>query len=109
MQDTSFPKPPKVLALEGQIDLHVSPKVDASLAAVIGEQPSRLVVDLSGVSYIDSSGLAALITGAKNVETYGGKFMLASVQPDVQSILEVARLNQFFLVYPHVDAALAAT
>jgi anti-sigma B factor antagonist len=100
MQAMSFPKPPKVLSLEGQIDLHVSPEVDASLAAVI---------DLSGVSYIDSSGLAALITGARNVETYGGKFMLASVQPDVQSILEIAGLNQFFLVYPHVDAALAAT
>lgn len=109
MQAMSFPNPPKVLSLEGQLDLHVSPEVNASLAAVIDQQPSRLVVDLTGVSYVDSAGLAALINGAKNVETYGGKFMLTGVQPDVQSILEVAGLSNFFLVYPHVDAALAAT
>jgi anti-anti-sigma regulatory factor len=40
---------------------------------------------------------------------YGGRFMLAGVQDDVRSILEIAGLSQFFLVFPHVDAALAAT
>ena len=105
----SFPQPPKVLALEGQIDLHVSPQVAASLAELIDQKPARLVVDLSAVDYIDSSGLAVLINGAQNVEMYRGKFMLAGVQDDVRSILDIAGLSQFFLVFPHVDAALAAT
>ncbi|HAK07663.1 MAG TPA: anti-sigma factor antagonist [Spartobacteria bacterium] len=105
----SLPESGNVLSLKGQIDLHVSPQVAASLGAIIDQEPSRVVVDLSGVSYIDSSGLAALINGAKSVETYGGRFMLAGVQDDVRSILERAGLSQFFLIFPHVDAALAAT
>ena len=50
-----------VLLLKGEIDLHVSPSVTASLNSMIEKKPQRLVVDLSGVSYIDSAGLAALI------------------------------------------------
>ena len=105
----SLPESSNVVSLKGQIDLHVSPKVAESLAALIKQRLSPVVVDLSDVTYIDSSGLAVLINAEQNVETYGGKFMLAGVQPEVQSILEVAGLSQFFLVYPHVDAALAAT
>jgi anti-anti-sigma factor len=101
--------PPKVLVLEGEIDLHVSPEVAASLAKIIDQQPSRLIVNLRAVSYIDSSGLAALITAAKDVETYGGRLMLTGVKEDVRLILENAHLIEFFSVFPHVDAALAAT
>jgi anti-sigma B factor antagonist len=105
----SLPNPPKVFALEGEIDLHVSPEVAASLAKIVDQQPSRLIVNLRAVSYIDSSGLAALITAANNMETYGGTLMLAGVQQDVRTILENAHLIEFFSVFPHVDAALAAT
>jgi anti-sigma B factor antagonist len=101
--------PPKVLALQGEIDLHVSANVGAQLAKIIGEQPSRLIVNLREVSYIDSSGLAALITAAKDVEDYGGRLMLTGVQEGVRTILENAHLIEFFSVFPHVDAALAAT
>ena len=105
----SLPQPPEVLALEGQIDLHVSPQVAASLESLIDRKPARLVVDLSAVNYIDSSGLAVLINAAQSVEMYRGTFMLAGVQDDVRSIREIAGLSQFFLIFPHVDAALAAT
>jgi anti-sigma B factor antagonist len=105
----SLPNPPQVLALEGEIDLHVSPEVTASLTKIVDQKPSRLIVNLRAVSYIDSSGLAALITAANDVETYGGKLMLTGVQESVRTVLENASLHRFFLLYPHVDAALAAT
>src|SRR5437764_1205314 len=95
-------------ALEREIDLHVSPRVAASLAEMIERKPQRLVVDLSRVSYIDSSGLAVLIEGMQNVEEYGGKFILAGLQENVRPIFEIARLDQVFIIFPHVDAALAA-
>jgi anti-sigma B factor antagonist len=106
---TPLPCPPKIFSLEGEIDLHVAPEISASLTKMIAEQPVRVVVDLSKVNYIDSSGLAALITAAQNVETYGGRLMLTGVQKPVRAILENASLDHFFLIYPHVDAALAAT
>jgi anti-sigma B factor antagonist len=104
----TLPDAPYVLPLEGEIDLHVSPRVAASLSAMIEQKLPRIVVDLSAVSYIDSSGLAVLIEGMQNVEAYGGKFILAGLQDNVRPIFEIARLDQVFLIFPHVDAALAA-
>jgi anti-anti-sigma factor len=104
----ALPDEPNVLSLEGEIDLHVGPRVAASLNAMIKEKPARLVVDLARVSYIDSSGLAVLIEGMQNVEAYGGKFVLAGLQESVRPIFEIARLDQVFIIFPHVDAALAA-
>src|SRR5213596_2416979 len=99
---------PNVLPLDGEIDLHVSPNVTASLRMMIEKKPKQLIVDLARVSYIDSSGLAALIEGMQNVQQYGGTFALASLQEPVRTIFEIARLDQIFRIYPDVNAALAA-
>jgi anti-sigma B factor antagonist len=98
---------PNVLPLEGEIDLHVSPNVTASLQMMIEKKPPQLVVDLARVSYIDSSGLAALIEGMQNVQEYGGKFALASLQEPVRTIFDIARLDQVFKIFPDAKAALA--
>ena len=98
-----------VLPLKGEIDLHVSPSVTALLNAIIDNKPQRLVVDLSSVTYIDSSGLAALIGAMQRVEGYGGKFLLAGLQETIWNIFENLRLDQVFQVFPDAAAALAAT
>jgi anti-sigma B factor antagonist len=98
-----------VLPLEGEIDLHVSPRIASSLATMTEKKPKTLVVDLSKVTYIDSSGLAVLIEGMQNVEAYGGKFALAGLQEAVRPIFEIARLDQVFRIFPDADGALAAT
>src|SRR5689334_25417545 len=95
-----------VVALKGEIDLHISPAVTAELNGVIDRKPERLVVDLSEVSYIDSAGLAALIQAMQKVEGYGGKFMLCGLQETVRSIFEISRLDQVFQIFPDADAAL---
>jgi anti-sigma B factor antagonist len=109
---TSSPKPVQdrsnVLPLKGEIDLHVSPSITASLNEMIDKKPERLVVDLSAVSYIDSAGLAALIQAMQKVEAYGGKFRLAGLQETVRSIFEISRLDQVFQIFPDAEGALAA-
>jgi anti-anti-sigma factor len=95
-----------VLPLKGEIDLHVSPSVTASLNEMIDKKPERLVVDLSDVSYIDSAGLAALIEAMQKVEGYGGRFALAGLQETVRSIFEISRLDQVFQIFPDTNAAL---
>ena len=99
---------PNVLPLEGEIDLHVSPGISASLKAMVENKPQTLVVDLSKVSYIDSSGLAVLIEAMQNVAAYKGGFALAGLQDGVRPIFEIARLDQVFRIFPDVDSALAA-
>ena len=99
---------PNVLPLEGEIDLHVSPEVAESLRTMIAKKPKVVVVDLTKVTYFDSSGLAALIEGMQKVQEYGGQFALAGVQESVQHIPEIARLDQVFQIFPDVGSALAA-
>lgn len=67
----------------------------------------RLVVDLSGVSFIDSSGLGALLSGYKNANLRSGEFILAGLQPRVQSMFELTRLHRVFDIFPTVEDALA--
>jgi anti-sigma B factor antagonist len=104
-----LPDPPNVFSPEGAIDLHVAPEMRATLRAMMDKKPERLVVDLSRVPYIDSSGLAVLITAMQGIEHDGGRFMLAGAGPAVRTILESARLDQYFLMFPTVDLALAAS
>jgi anti-sigma B factor antagonist len=109
---TAWPMPrkdrPNVLPLDGEIDLHVSPSVAESLRAMVANKPDTLVVDLSDVTYLDSSGLAVLIEGMQSVQAYGGKFALAGVQENVRPIFEIAKLDQVFQIFSNVDEALAA-
>jgi anti-sigma B factor antagonist len=100
---------PNVLPLKGEIDLHVSPTVTQSLNAMTEEKPERIVIDLSLATYIDSSGLAALILAMQKVEAYGGRFFLTGVHETMRSIFETSRLDQIFQIFPDVDAALAAS
>src|SRR5947199_1469915 len=99
---------PNVLPLEGEIDLHVSPRIATSLGAMVEENPKQLVVDLSKVTYIDSSGLAVLIEAMQNVESYGGRFALAGLQENVKPIFEIARLDQVFRIFPDIESVSSA-
>ena len=99
---------PSVLPLEGEIDLHISPEVAESLRTMTAKKPKQVVIDLTKVTYLDSSGLAVLIEGMQSVQEYGGNFAVAGVQESVQHILDIARLDQFFQIFPDVDSALAA-
>jgi anti-sigma B factor antagonist len=97
-----------ILTLSGEIDLHNSPAVAASLKEIIARKPPQVLVDLSQVSYIDSSGIAVMIEGMQNVQKYGGKFGIFGIQDSVRSIFEIARLDQVFRIFPDLKSASAA-
>ena len=100
--------PPKVLALAGEIDFHLSSKVAESLRAVVANQPACVVVDLAEVTYVDSSGLAVLIVAMHNTRKYGGQFSLVGMRENVRPIFQNACLDQVFAIFPDVGRALAA-
>jgi anti-sigma B factor antagonist len=98
-----------VLPLEGEIDLHVAPQIAAALRKMIATRPAQLLIDLSHVTYVDSSGLAVFIEAMQDVATYGGKFGLVGIQETVRTIFEIARLDQVFRIFPNLEeASLAA-
>src|SRR5438477_393358 len=98
---------PNVLPLEGEIDLHVSPEVADALRTMSAKKLNQVIVDLSKVTYLDSSGLAVLIEAMQNVQEYGGKFAVAGIQESMKHIFDIARLDQVFQIFPTVDDALA--
>jgi len=99
---------PPILVLDGEIDLHESPNVRESLRPLIEKKLPRIYVDLTNVTYVDSSGLAILIEAMQRIGAYGGKFGLIGIRPAVQTVLEIARLDQVFRVYPDRAAALSS-
>src|SRR5258707_13516080 len=90
---------PNVLPLKGEIDLHVSPALTESLNAMTEKKPERIVIDLSRATYIDSSGLAALILAMQRVEAYGGRFFLTGLHETKRSIFETSRLVRIFEIF----------
>jgi len=107
MATISIPEP-NTIALAGEVDLNDSAELKAQFAPLLEGKPSRLYVDMSGVSYIDSSGLAVLIEAMQRLGPHGGKLVLYGLQPTVQTVLHIARLDQVFAIYPDRAAALNA-
>ena len=97
-----------VFPLEGELDLHVSPAIAQSLGEIIARKPAQLLIDLSRVSYVDSSAIAVLIDAMQKVQKYGGNFGIVGMQESVRSIFEIARLDQVFRIFPTAEAAAAA-
>src|SRR5207247_11064106 len=98
---------PNVLPLRGEIDLHVSPAVTQSLNAMTEKKPERIVIDLSRATYIDSSGLEAIILAMQKVEAYGGRYFLTRLHETMRSIYETSRLDKVFQVFTDVESELA--
>ena len=97
-----------ILALEGEVDLHRAPEIRAALAPLVAQKVPRLLIDLTKVRYIDSSGLAVLIETLQRVMAYGGRFGLCGLSESVRAIFHVACLDQVFRIFPDQAAATAA-
>ncbi|WP_322490026.1 STAS domain-containing protein [Chloroflexus sp.] len=97
-----------VVQLRGRLDLLVAAEVKQRLVQAVNEGFRLLVVDMSEVSFVDSSGLGALIGGLKATRLAGGDLRLASVGAQAQAILELTTLNRVLRLYPNVAAALQA-
>jgi anti-sigma B factor antagonist len=95
-----------VVHLAGEIDLYNAADVGAALAEVAESEPERIVVDLGGVDFVDSTALGALIEARKRLAS--ARLVLAAPGPDVRRALEVAGLIDHFPVHDSVDAALAS-
>jgi anti-sigma B factor antagonist len=84
----------------GEIDLYTAPKLQADLASIInsaGPAP-RIVIDMSGVEFCDSTGMNVLLSSLRQVRERGGELELAAPRPAVKKILQVTGLDSVFTV-----------
>jgi anti-sigma B factor antagonist len=97
-----------VLTLHGEADLHVAADFRDRLATVIDDGASSLVVDLSGVTFVDSMALGVLLGGMKRLRATGGQLRLVVPQTDVRRIFEITMLDRVLAIDSTRDEALAA-
>src|SRR5215471_12747580 len=84
----------------GEIDLYSAPMLQADLAEIIdgAAQATRVVVDMSGVEFCDSTGMNVLLSSLRQVRERGGELELAAPRPAVRKILQVTGLDAVFTV-----------
>jgi anti-anti-sigma factor len=93
-----------VVVLRGVLDVVDAVGVAAALAAVATRERA-IIVDLAGLAFMDSSGVAALVHGRKQARVAGGELLLAAPQPQVLRLLTLTRLIDVFRVCTSVDEA----
>lgn len=96
----------KIVHLSGDVDMHSSPKVRQSILDCLKQKVSVLV-ELSAVTYMDSSGVASLVEGFQVAKKQGSEFGLAAVAQPVMNVLKLARLDKVFPIHASVEERLA--
>jgi len=96
-----------VLAVSGRLNAVTVPVLKARIKELVGLGRVELVCDLTGVGFLDSSGLAALVTGLKAVRERDGFLRLSGMNEQVAKIFKLTMLDRVFDVYPNSEAALA--
>lgn len=94
-----------IVRTAGEIDLQHSPTLRSALLALGERKPKRVIVDLSAVTYVDSSGVGTLVEFKRRLERGGGRVILAGLQPRVRSVFEITKLDQFFTIVANLDEA----
>jgi anti-sigma B factor antagonist len=97
-----------IFDVTGDIDLANSPEVRKALLKELREtRTPRVVMNLSKVRYIDSSGVASLVEGLKASRDVGSRFILFGLSPSAREVLQLSRLLKIFEVYDNEEQALA--
>ena len=85
-----------VVSVEGDVDLYTSPELRTALFNAVAKAREGVGVNLSGVGYMDSSGVATLIEGLRAASKRNAGFALVAPSPPVLKVLQLARLETVF-------------
>jgi len=96
-----------VCRLEGEVDINSSPEIKKVFDKLISSKTPKIVVNLSKVTYVDSSGLATLVEILKNMRTYGGKLRITDMSPKIKSLFEITKLEKLFEIMLNEEDALS--
>ena len=96
-----------VVSLFGELDVATSPELREQLIGLVGEGRVRLVLDLDGVDFLDSTGLGTVVGALKRVRTHGGDLRLVCTQGRITRLFEITGLDKAVPLHPTLDAAIA--
>jgi len=96
-----------VVEVNGEIDVYTAPKLREALLNLVDNGNYRLVVDMQGVEFLDSTGLGVLVGGLKRVRAHDGAIDLVCTQGRILRIFRITGLSKVFSIYDSLEAALA--
>lgn len=96
-----------VVDVTGEIDVYTAPVLREELATLIDGENTDLIVDLSQVAFMDSTGLGVLVGALKKVRTLGGDLRLVISEDKILKVFRITALTQVFTIHPTIDEALA--
>ena len=97
-----------VIALSGEVDIYTAPRFKERMLELLDSGVANLVVDLSEVTFIDSTALGVLIGGVRRVNSAGGAMALVVVSRPVERVLSITGLDRVFTIHSTRDEALQA-
>jgi anti-sigma B factor antagonist len=97
-----------IVTLVGEVDIYTAPRFKECLLELLDGDVERLIVDLSGVTFIDSTALGVLIGGVRRVNAAGGSMALVVASRPVQRVLSITGLDRVFTIHESLEDAIAA-
>src|SRR5262245_58404510 len=94
-----------LLQLKGRLDARSSERVKAILHELSEQEQTKIIIDLEGVPFIDSSGLAALVSGLRAAREKGGIISLSGAQSQAQIVFRLTMLDRVFTIHPTFEEA----
>ena len=98
-----------ILAVKGEVDVYTAPRLREKLVELVTQGKHRIVVDLEGVEFLDSTGLGVLVGGLKRVRSHNGDLGLVCTQHRILKVFEITGLTKVFSIHDSVDAAVGAS
>jgi len=95
-----------IVVLEGEVDIYSAPQFKEALLSGIDSGATAIVVDLGKVTFIDSTALGVLVSGAKRVRPRNGRLDIVCTDENITRIFEITGLDRIFGIYPTREAAL---
>ena len=108
ISDQSIDAETHLIELGGEVDLYTAPEFKERMVQVIEEGKTRVVVDLSKATFIDSTTLGVLVGGVKRLRPSGGSLAIVCSDQNIQKIFEITGLDRVFPIHESREEALSA-
>jgi anti-sigma B factor antagonist len=97
-----------VLAVTGELDVATAPQLRQEAVRLTTLGHSRIVIDLSGVDFLDSTGLGVIVGVLKRARTHGGDLAVAGAENHVRKVFDITRISDVVSMYDNAEDACAA-